>query len=232
MEAKHAANRLKLFESGDNSDFTVIVENRRIPVHKAFLSQRSSVFRALLSNANFVENAKNEIEINDTSFETMQVFLTTLYTGKKPDADKLSLDLLSIADKYDVFELKMACQEQLSISLDNNNVLDRLLEAIKHCAEFLTLNCKFFLLDNLSEVMKTPRWKMFHANEDVLTIDVFNFIKNSSLFTEYHQISLQQLNNMRNGADENLISDGSSSSADSDVDMREISEDEDEDEDE
>ena len=61
--------------NGDGlSDLTIICGDKTFPVHNAFLSSRSNVFRAMLSNET-KEAKERKVEIRDVSPEVLELFL-------------------------------------------------------------------------------------------------------------------------------------------------------------
>ena len=59
------------------------------------------------------ESQENKVDIPDASVDVMKDFLLFIYTGVTPEGDRLSLELLTLADKVNRFIL---------ITLFNTNV--------------------------------------------------------------------------------------------------------------
>lgn len=88
-----------LLESGNHSDVTIIVDKTKIPVHKTLLIAQSPVFDAMFSHDETLEAQKQEVNIPDVSLDVMKDFLLYIYTGAKPKSDRLTINLLAVADK-------------------------------------------------------------------------------------------------------------------------------------
>ena len=89
--------QLTLFESGKNSDVTIVVENTEILAHKTILSTHSPVFEAMFSYNNTKEAQERKIEITDVTNKVFKIFLLFIYTGIKPKNN--FKNLLVVAEK-------------------------------------------------------------------------------------------------------------------------------------
>jgi len=72
-----------LFESGDHSDFTFLVENEKIKGHKAIVAARCSYF-ARMFQGNMQETISNEVKVDDVRPEIFREMLKFIYCGAKP----------------------------------------------------------------------------------------------------------------------------------------------------
>ncbi|KAG5679515.1 hypothetical protein PVAND_009078 [Polypedilum vanderplanki] len=102
------------------SDFKFIVEDKEFYVHKVLLAARSPVFMKMFTS-DFNESHSKEGRINDISKEAFQEFLRFLYTETIEDINLYVLDLLAIADLYEVEDLKAICMAQLLTELTEEN---------------------------------------------------------------------------------------------------------------
>lgn len=96
-------SQMALLDNGKLSDFTIVVNDVKIPVHKAMLSARSPVFEAMFSHNNTKEAQEHKMEVTDVSPIVMKDFLQFIYTGVKPKCCRLSIELLALADKVNWF---------------------------------------------------------------------------------------------------------------------------------
>ncbi len=94
---------MALLDNGKLSDFTIVVNDVKIPVHKAMLSARSPVFEAMFSHDNTKEAQEHKMEVTDVSPIVMKDFLQFIYTGVKPKCCRLSIELMALADKVNWF---------------------------------------------------------------------------------------------------------------------------------
>ncbi|XP_065209103.1 speckle-type POZ protein-like isoform X2 [Planococcus citri] len=148
------------------NDLTISVKGKNYAVHKAILATRSSVFNAMLRN-DMQESQKNLINITDIEQETFEEMLHYIYTGKTKNLDELAFELLPIADKYDLKELRIMCENVVFKKLSTDNAVKILILADMHHAEELKKDTLQFIRDN-------------YANcEDFKNADVLNNLTTS-----------------------------------------------------
>lgn len=89
-----------LLESGKNSDVTIVLDgNVEIFAHRLLLTTVSPVFEAMFSNKESLEVLEKRVVIDDVPAETFKDFLTYIYTGVTPTENRLTTNLLAVADK-------------------------------------------------------------------------------------------------------------------------------------
>jgi len=161
----------RLLDSGTLTDVTIKCENRIIECHKAILSARSTVFRAMFQH-DMRENKSNEINISDIDFMTVRDMVRFIYSGRCSDlADKSDL-LLAAADKYDIKDLKTLCCQHLAANLAADQILDVLILADIHKAVELKSQAIQFLLSHKEEVFAQPDWKSKLKNHPDILMEV------------------------------------------------------------
>ncbi len=111
----------KLWTGKIATDFNLRCAGELFPCHKFVLACRSHVFARMLSHKDFKENVSNEATIEDFSPETVKDFLEFLYTDELNEANLNSVELLLMADKYNVTGLKSDCEKALSKAVDTSN---------------------------------------------------------------------------------------------------------------
>lgn len=103
------SNFKALCNNTQNSDMTIIVGEKKYPVHKAILGARSDVFAAMFRHDTEEINT-GIIKIADCDPTSFKDFLLYLYTGKVETFSwKNVCHLFKTADKYNVKELKELC---------------------------------------------------------------------------------------------------------------------------
>lgn len=111
-----------LFNNDVMSDcsFLIKLENIKIPAHKYILGGSSTVFYDYFYNmkADF-----NEITVDDISVENFLIFLKFLYTGRKQLNTRNINEILTLAVRYSVQNLKEVCREFLLNQLTKDNAL-------------------------------------------------------------------------------------------------------------
>lgn len=97
-----------LWESGNLSDFTIIVGLRKFRVHKTVLSIHSPVLAGMFGQAENIE--KEEMNISEVNSEGAYDFLRFLYTGDLPDLNN-AMFVFALAAKLEVNELSLICEQ-------------------------------------------------------------------------------------------------------------------------
>lgn len=88
-----------------------------------FLSARSPVFKAMITG-DFQEKSKNQAKLTDFSPESFLDFLNFLYTDNVQDIKTHVLDLLQMANLYQVNGLRELCEKTLLAGLTEENAGD------------------------------------------------------------------------------------------------------------
>lgn len=135
-----------LFE-GIHADVIINTADGTVRSHKAVLSASSPVFHSMFHH-NLREKESSTIDIEDMSTESCTALLSYLYgTIKQEDFWKHRLSLLGAANKYDIADLKDACEESLLEDINTGNVLERLQEAWLYQLNRLKKGCLMYLFD-------------------------------------------------------------------------------------
>ena len=131
---------------GKFSDVTIVCEDddREFHCHKVILAGRSPVFETMFS-VEMKEKTDNQVIIKDMDADTLHEMLRYIYGRKDLNLVENATDLLVAAEKYDLKELKQICEDHLCLTLNVDNVVDRLILADLHCASNLrSLALRFF----------------------------------------------------------------------------------------
>lgn len=141
------------------SDVTIIVGEAELPAHKLILSANSSVLEAMFST-DMREAQENRVVVEDINEHAMKRFLSFLYTGTYDPTDNTDvlLGLLYAAEKYDVINLKRACELQLSDKLSFENVLKIVDMADTYRSDVLKECCLEFMVKNNPEITTIPEF--------------------------------------------------------------------------
>ncbi|XP_044010029.1 speckle-type POZ protein-like [Aphidius gifuensis] len=91
----------QLLSSGLSSDFTFKVKGKSFQVIKGIMAARSCVFRKM-----FEGNDTNEHTVSDIEAPVFEELLRYIYTDEAPRIDELPKQLLAVADRYQLEELK------------------------------------------------------------------------------------------------------------------------------
>ncbi|XP_051125070.1 BTB/POZ domain-containing protein At1g55760-like isoform X2 [Andrographis paniculata] len=136
----------RMLSEGIHTDILINASDGSIAAHRAVLASRSPVFRGMFSH-NLMENELSAVDIPDMSIEACQAFLSYIYGNIRNDTFLMHrLALVRAADKYDVSDLKEACQESLIEDIDNGNALERLQYAALYHLPRLKISCTTYLV--------------------------------------------------------------------------------------
>ncbi len=124
-----------------SADVTFKLGKKKIVAHKAILSARSEVFRAMF-RSEMKESTTNEVTLKDTDENTFRNFLTYLYTNKS-ESESLTASLLILADKYQIKRLVALCEQHLLTSLSIYTAVENLLFGNIHSEVIKDASLKF-----------------------------------------------------------------------------------------
>ena len=143
-------------------DFTIECGTEKLPCHKAILANRSDVFARLFTSQDWAENKENLFQIKDHDPEVVKQMLEFLYTNKIPDDTQCSLELLLIADQFNIEDLIQFCLPEIATTLTCDNALQILDIASKVSnATLLEEYVTKFVAKNILTVVGTDDWKKF-----------------------------------------------------------------------
>ena len=113
------------------SDVQLIVGEEVLYAHKFILVARSDVFAAMFTHE-MKESMENKVKIEDVDCKVVKEMLRYIYTQKVDKIDEtITEDLLAVADKYLLNELKSICEKNLIKKLSNDNFVNCLVTADK-----------------------------------------------------------------------------------------------------
>lgn len=156
------------------SDVVIAIGNEEIPAHKIVLGAQSPVFLAMFTT-NMKEQRTNRVAIKGIDIDIMKKVLSYMYTGEiaiEQDAN-IVLQMLAVAELYQIEKLKKMCQIQLSNNLTVNNVLNVLDEANLHNAQELREDAIKYMVNHRKEIVKLEDFEiLYKAKADLL----FDFV--------------------------------------------------------
>lgn len=137
----------RMLNEAIHADVTINTADGTLEAHKAILSASSPVFHSMFQH-NLKEKESSIIDIEDMTSESCMALLSYLYgTIDQEGFWKHRLGLLGAANKYDIVDLKDACEESLLEDINSGNVLERLQEAWLYQLDRLKKGCLMYLLD-------------------------------------------------------------------------------------
>lgn len=174
---KFVLRQMAFLDSGKFSDFTIVVGDSKIPVHKNILSAHSPIFEAMFNHNNTKEAQEHKMEVTDVFPNVMKNFLLFIYTGQKPKKVCFSTELLAVANKYQVDDLKSFCEDCLSENISVENAVNYLQIADLHSANTLKARCLTFITSNFSQVVQTEAWEQL-CNDKSEIVEVTRAVGN------------------------------------------------------
>lgn len=110
------------------------------------------------------EKATGVVDIEDSDPSTFSAFLRFLYYGDVESlCDDNAASLFTVADKYDVSDLREKCLEFMKENLSVDTFCDTLTLALRHSeTELIRLATEFFVA-NADKIIVTVAWQTFIA---------------------------------------------------------------------
>ncbi len=145
------------------TDFTLAIGGKEFKVHKVVLAAQSPVFRRMFET-DMKEKQEGRSAIEDMSTDVAEELLTFMYTGKAPNVEEMTEELLQLADKYEMDHLKTLCEKALFNNLEVENAVTTLMLADLHGADQLKSVCIGFIEDNISDFEQMEGWNQLKSN--------------------------------------------------------------------
>ena len=152
-----------LCEDSRFSDVTLVVENKELKAHKCILAVASPIFSSIFEQ-NEKEKSNSVITISDLSYEVAAEMLHFIYKKEVEHLHDVAHELIGVAHRYGISELKKVCEESLCQNIKLDNALKLLVIADLNNAKglkddalrFIVAHKKDFI-DNeeLKEIIKT-----------------------------------------------------------------------------
>eukprot|EP00418_Pyrodinium_bahamense_P084850 CAMPEP_0179060842 /NCGR_PEP_ID=MMETSP0796-20121207/26073_1 /TAXON_ID=73915 /ORGANISM="Pyrodinium bahamense, Strain pbaha01" /LENGTH=512 /DNA_ID=CAMNT_0020757635 /DNA_START=1 /DNA_END=1539 /DNA_ORIENTATION=+ len=135
----------KLFWAGDLCDMTLVCGDTTFRAHKAVLGSQSEVFRGLLQET-------SEVRLADISHpEAVRLMLDFIYevndlSSYAPALHEINIDVLRLADKYQLPELKRRAAIFMAQGITTQNVV----ESLKLCEDLRLCGLRDRILEQLA----------------------------------------------------------------------------------
>uniref|UniRef100_A0A0N4ZKS6 BTB domain-containing protein n=1 Tax=Parastrongyloides trichosuri TaxID=131310 RepID=A0A0N4ZKS6_PARTI len=149
-----------MYETRDLTDCTIICQNQVFNTHKFMLATQSSVFRAMFSHKNTKESLEECINIVDSTPSAVSKMIGYIYSADIPgelDIEEAA-SLVQLAEKYDMEQMKILCEEKLIIQLSKSNVCSLLQFADTYNAELLQQACIEMISTFRKTIMVSEDW--------------------------------------------------------------------------
>ena len=150
----NSESRLRLFETSESSDATIVCNGRKFKVHEFALAERSEYFSRMLTS-NFEEAQTREIVQDSISAELMEKVLRHIYGSRIELSLSEALEVLSFADMCLLDGLKEECVNAIEQRLTADNALDiyeRLIVCPCLSRTGLVLECERLIFEALNKI--------------------------------------------------------------------------------
>lgn len=138
----------------------LIVGEQKYLVHKVILRARSPVFATMLE---VQEDTDHELKIDNMDSRIVEAMLSFLYTNQVKNLDDVALKLLEAAERYDITQLKIVCQNALYKTLTVDNAVEILIYADRQKSQTLKQHVMNFICDHMGNVGLSQGFKDLRA---------------------------------------------------------------------
>ncbi|GFS52922.1 TD and POZ domain-containing protein 3 [Trichonephila inaurata madagascariensis] len=165
-----------LYDEGVFSDVKIHANTQTFHAHKAILSARSPVFRAMLTN-DMKEKVQASVDVLDLEDDTVRRMLLYVYTNALEDLQwESALKLFIAADKYQIISLKSKCRSFLECNLCPKNLCEGLVLSDMHGDSVLKESAQNYILSHEKDVFGSDEWKLFTKNNCALAAETMLLI--------------------------------------------------------
>eukprot|EP00092_Neocalanus_flemingeri_P017598 GFUD01019040.1.p1 GENE.GFUD01019040.1~~GFUD01019040.1.p1 ORF type:complete len:332 (+),score=70.01 GFUD01019040.1:110-1105(+) len=165
---------LSLLEDSTSSDLMIQNQGEQINVHRAILSARSPVFRAMLRN-DMKEKKTGIIEIKDFEMDVIKAMVHYIYTARIDENFDDLKTLAKIGEKYEIQSLVDICCKLLISSISSSNVVDLGVFAETYSFQAVLEKCSEFIADDLDSLGE--HWEEKVKSSPVLLIHILKCLK-------------------------------------------------------
>ncbi|KAK0091104.1 hypothetical protein PV326_003716 [Microctonus aethiopoides] len=171
----------RLFDDPAFSDVTFVVGDKELKAHKAILLARSPKFASMVAGRILDNAEKNHIHITDINVNVMEALLKFIYTNEVDNIDGMVDDLLALADKYKIKDLKEICEETLYLSINDENSAKLLTIADRYHCDDLKEKTINYINKNGLDVLATDEFEVMEKNYPHLITEMYQtlFIQRS-----------------------------------------------------
>jgi len=155
------------------SDVIIISSGKKFPSHKVLLAARSKYFEALFRH----EKEKKEVTIEHVSPDIVEALLDFMSKGLIPsDIDAQAVDLLELADMYQIELLSQVCLNSMVDNLSPDNALQTLVtvDKLKHISDSDQRDkILAFIKKEKRKIVKGENWEGFMQSYPNLVTEMF-----------------------------------------------------------
>ena len=166
---------LGIFSDKQFCDVEISCYETVFPCHRLVLAANSPVFKAMLL-ADMIEKKTKTIIIEDSKPETVAAMLSFIYTGDIADGklSELAVDLLEVADKYQLGFLRTVCEDKLCSNLEVENSIECFVLGDMYHAFKLKKMALYVVANNLDKIVVTDVYRNLLRQKPELALDLDN----------------------------------------------------------
>jgi len=164
-----------VYLNDDLSDCKLVCGGQEISCHVVILAARSPVFAAMMATP-LKERETKEICIDDFTIEIVKELVNFIYTGKVTNIEENAAELLKIADKYQIQQLKDTCVKKLIKDTNVENCLYHAELGILFRVDDLQSTAVTYAVKNITDLMKSQEWKQNSAKNPELLSQILKAI--------------------------------------------------------
>ncbi|XP_052203273.1 BTB/POZ domain-containing protein At4g08455-like [Diospyros lotus] len=145
-----------------------------VPVlaHRAVLASRSPVFRAMLENE-MEESLSGTIKLGDVSCDALRSFVHYLYSAEASLDEGMAIDLIVMAEKYQVKHLKTYCEKYKVSKLVWENALMNFAFARQYNAKILEKAALLLIMHNMDKLSKCEVYIELVEKDPRLVVEIY-----------------------------------------------------------
>ncbi|XP_072037263.1 BTB/POZ domain-containing protein 17-like [Amphiura filiformis] len=183
----------QLFVTGNYSDVTLVVAEKRYPAHKAILAASSPYFQRMFYGSFWKEGSSSEVTLVEipSCEEAFETFLRYFYSGSVTVTNATVIPIVTLADKYDVQSLKNTCSKYMVNMLYNKGDFEAALGWVTFAEQMrmhvLQLKCYDMICFEFDKASYLTSWLLLSL-EQILTILKRSDIVASNEFTVYQAV--------------------------------------------
>ncbi|GFR19835.1 TD and POZ domain-containing protein 3 [Trichonephila clavata] len=160
-----------LYDEGVFSDVKFRTATHVFHAHKAILSARSPVFRAMFTT-DMKEKIQECVNVQDLEDDTIRGMLMYVYSSETEGLEwESALKLFFAADKYQIIGLKNKCRSFLKRNMCPSTMCDVLVLADMHGDDELKTAAQGYALAHGQDIFQSEEWRLFSKNNSTLAIE-------------------------------------------------------------
>lgn len=170
----------------ESGDFTMMVEDQAIKVHRMIFQARSPWFKRMMESG-MREFTEGSVDIKEMHAPVFRVLLHFVYSDALPEdlegenfGTAMAQHLLVAADRFELERLRRICERRLCETVDVETVATTLTLAEQNHAEELKRVCLEFVSKNLQAVMASKGFKHLKESCPELQTDILQAVATAS----------------------------------------------------